>query len=48
MSEVHRARDTRLGHDVAARLLLHAVAAEADRLARFEREARILASLDAR
>ncbi len=46
MGEVYRARDTRLGRDVAVKILLHAVAADADRLARFEREARILASLN--
>src|SRR6187455_1449949 len=46
MGEVYRARDTRLGRDVAIKVLPQAFATDADRLARFEREARILASLD--
>src|SRR6478672_2962757 len=45
MGEVYRARDTRLGRHVAIKVLLPAVAASADRLARFEREAQTLASL---
>jgi serine/threonine-protein kinase len=43
---VYRARDTRLGRDVAIKVLPPAFANDADRLARFEREARVLASLD--
>ena len=46
MGEVHRARDTRLGRDVALKVLPDAVAASPERLARFEREARIVASLN--
>jgi eukaryotic-like serine/threonine-protein kinase len=46
MGEVYRARDTRLGRDVAIKILPDAFAHNADRLARFEREARILASLN--
>jgi serine/threonine-protein kinase len=46
MGEVYRARDTRLGRDVAIKVLPQAFATDADRLARFEREARVLASLD--
>jgi eukaryotic-like serine/threonine-protein kinase len=46
MGEVYRARDTRLGRDVAIKILSRAFTADADRLARFEREARVLASLN--
>jgi serine/threonine protein kinase len=46
MGEVYRARDTRLGRDVAIKVLPPAFANDADRLARFEREARVLAALD--
>jgi serine/threonine protein kinase/Tol biopolymer transport system component len=46
MGEVYRARDTRLGRDVAIKVLPRAFANDADRLARFEREARVLAALD--
>jgi serine/threonine-protein kinase len=46
MSEVYRARDTRLGRDVAIKVLPPAFVADADRLARFEREARVLAALN--
>jgi serine/threonine-protein kinase len=46
MGEVYRARDTRLGRDVAIKVLPPVFATDADRLARFEREARVLASLD--
>jgi serine/threonine protein kinase len=46
MGEVYRARDTKLGRDVALRILPEAVAADPDRIARFAREARVLASLN--
>ena len=45
MGEVFRARDSRLGRDVAVKVLPAAFAADPERLARFEREARLLASL---
>src|SRR6185503_13031961 len=46
MGEVYRAHDTRLGRDVAIKLLPASVAADPDRLARLEREARLLATLN--
>ncbi len=46
MGEVYRARDPKLGRDVAIKVLPEAFAADADRVARFQREARTLASLD--
>jgi eukaryotic-like serine/threonine-protein kinase len=46
MGEVYRATDTKLGRDVALKLLPAAFAAEPGRLARFEREAKVLASLN--
>jgi TolB-like protein/Tfp pilus assembly protein PilF len=46
MGEVYRARDTRLGRDVAIKLLPVDVAADPDRLARLEREARTVAALN--
>jgi eukaryotic-like serine/threonine-protein kinase len=45
MGEVYRARDTRLGREVAIKVLPAAVSASPDRLARFEREARTVAGL---
>ena len=46
MGEVYRARDTKLGRDVDIKILPEAFTADADRRARFEREARLLASLN--
>ncbi len=46
MGEVWRARDTRLQRDVAIKVLPEAFAQDADRLARFTREAHVLASLN--
>jgi serine/threonine protein kinase len=46
MGEVYRAHDTRLGREVAIKVLPQAFTSDADRLARFEREARILASVN--
>jgi Tol biopolymer transport system component len=45
MGEVYRAHDPRLGRDVAIKALPDAFAHDADRLARFEREAKLLAGL---
>ncbi len=46
MGEVWKARDTRLGRDVAIKVLPAVFSQDADRRARFEREARVLASLN--
>ena len=45
MGEVYRAHDPRLGRDVAIKILPPEIAGSADRVARFEREARLLAAL---
>jgi serine/threonine protein kinase/tetratricopeptide (TPR) repeat protein len=45
MGEVYRARDTRLGREVAVKVLPEPFASNADRLVRFEREARAVAAL---
>ncbi|HUP41492.1 MAG TPA: protein kinase [Vicinamibacterales bacterium] len=46
MGEVYRARDTRLNRDVAVKVLPDAFVHDAERLARFKREAQVLASLN--
>ncbi len=46
MGEVYRARDSKLDRDVALKVLPEAFTADPDRLARFEREAKVLASLN--
>ncbi len=46
MGEVYRARDTRLGRDVAIKVLPAEFASDPDRLRRFEQEARAVAALD--
>src|SRR6267142_2614710 len=46
MGEVYRATDTRLKRQVAVKILPSALAADPDRLARFQREAEVLASLN--
>src|ERR1700683_3659961 len=45
MGEVYRARDSKLGRDVALKVLPEAFARNAERMARFQREAKVLASL---
>ena len=46
MGEVYRAHDTRLGREVAIKVLPHAVADDPDRMRRFEQEARAVAALN--
>ncbi|MGA9882258.1 MAG: serine/threonine protein kinase, partial [Candidatus Acidiferrales bacterium] len=43
MGEVYRARDSKLGRDVAIKVLPEAFARDPDRMARFQREAKVLA-----
>src|SRR6187549_1407590 len=46
MGEVFRARDTKLGRDVAIKVLPAALAQDAERVGRFRREAQVLAALN--
>ena len=46
MGEVYRARDSKLNRDVALKVLPEAFAKDAERMARFQREAQVLASLN--
>src|SRR5580698_9455543 len=46
MGEVYKAHDTRLDRDVAVKVLPEALARDPERLVRFEREAKVLASLN--
>ena len=46
MGEVYRAKDTKLGREVAIKLLPETFANDPDRTARFEREAKVLAALN--
>jgi serine/threonine protein kinase len=46
MGEVYRAKDLKLGRDVAIKALPDEFAKDADRVARFQREAKVLASLN--
>jgi Tol biopolymer transport system component len=46
MGEVYRAKDTKLGRDVALKILPESFTHDADRVARFRREAQVLASLN--
>src|SRR3954464_4132308 len=45
MGEVYRARDTRLGREVAIKVITDGLATDPEALARFEREARAIAAL---
>src|SRR5215472_8298771 len=46
MGEVYRARDAKLGRDIALKVLPEAFARDAERMVRFQREAKVLASLN--
>src|SRR4249919_780980 len=46
MGEVYQATDSKLGRSVAIKILPEAFARDAERVSRFEREARVLASLN--
>lgn len=46
MGEVYRATDTKLGRDVAIKILPEAFAQDVERMARFTREAQVLAALN--
>ena len=46
MGDVYQATDSKIGRSVAIKLLPEAFARDADRVARFEREARVLGSLN--
>ena len=46
MGEVYRARDTKLGREVAVKVLPAAVASDSEKIARLEREARLLAAVN--
>jgi serine/threonine protein kinase len=46
MGEVYRAQDTRLGRDVAVKILPEAFARDTERMRRFEQEARAVAALN--
>ncbi|MBN1123961.1 MAG: protein kinase [Sedimentisphaerales bacterium] len=46
MGEVYQAKDTKLGRNVAIKILPEEFARDADRIARFQREAKLLASLN--
>ena len=48
MGEVYQARDTKLDRDVALKVLPEAFTSDPDRLARFQREAQVLADLRGR
>jgi serine/threonine protein kinase len=48
MGEVYRARDSRLKRDVALKILPESFAADPERLARFQREAEVLGSINLR